>query len=110
MTTKANKKTISLIILLTAVVISAALIFYTLRFFIDAFLGSLIFYVLFRKLQRYLTQTRKWKRGLSGVVIILITLLIVVIPVTIVLDLIIPRIYLFFSDNSITMNAFKELD
>jgi len=110
MTTKANKKTISLIILLTAVVISAALIFYTLRFFIDAFLGSLIFYVLFRKFQRYLTHTRKWKSGLSAVVIILITLLIVVIPVTIVLDLIIPRITLFFTEGSITMHAVKELD
>src|SRR4051812_31739191 len=76
MTTKANKKTISLVILLTAVIISASLIFYTLRFFIDAFLGSLIFYVLFRKFQRYLTQTRKWKSWLSAIAIILITLLI----------------------------------
>jgi predicted PurR-regulated permease PerM len=105
-----NKKNISLIFLICAVIITAGVLFYTLRFFIDAFLGALIFYVLFRKLMSYLVEGRKWKRGLSSLLIILISFLVIVIPISIALDLIIPRITLFFSDTSITMNALRELD
>src|SRR4051812_16184681 len=105
-----NKKSISAIILVSAILITASVLLYTLRFFIDAFLGTVIFYVLFRKLMRYLTERKKWRRGLAAVLIILISLLVVVIPIIIALDLILPRITLFFSEGSITMNAVKELD
>jgi predicted PurR-regulated permease PerM len=106
----ASKKSLSTIILVSALVITGAVLAYTLRFFLDAFLGAVIFYVLFRKFMRYLTNVRKWRRGLSAVLIILISLLIIVIPITIVLDMIIPRITLFFSEGSITMSAIRELD
>jgi predicted PurR-regulated permease PerM len=110
MLTPANKKTISLVLLISALIITAGILFYTLRFFIDAFLGALIFYVLFRKLMVYLTEKRKWRRGLSSILIILISFLVIVIPISIALDLIVPRITLFFSDSSITMNALREMD
>jgi predicted PurR-regulated permease PerM len=110
MLTDANKKTISAVFLIIAVLITASLLFYTLRYFIDAFLGAVIFYVLFRKLMVYLAEQRKWKRGLAAILIILISFLLIIIPISIALDLIIPRITLFFSDSSIMMNALRELD
>jgi predicted PurR-regulated permease PerM len=105
-----NKKPLSSIILVSALLITAFTLFYTLRFFIDAFLGAIIFYVLFRKFQRFLTDQKKWRKGLAAILIILISFLVIVIPVTVVLDLIVPRITLFFSEGSITMSAIKELD
>ena len=110
MQTGTNHKSLSTIILVGALLITALTLFYTLRFFIDAFLGALIFYVLFRKFQRFLSEKKKWRIGLAAVLIILISFLVIVIPIIVVLDLIVPRISLFFSEGSITMSAIKELD
>ncbi|MFI5164882.1 MAG: hypothetical protein ACHQHP_06520, partial [Bacteroidia bacterium] len=97
-----DKKNFSTIILVSAILITAITLFYTLRFFIDAFLGAVIFYVLFRKFQRFLTEQKKWRKGLAAILIILISFLVIVIPIIVIIDLIVPRITLFFTEGSIT--------
>src|ERR1043165_5820853 len=57
------------------------LIFCGLQEFLNAFLGSIIFYVLFKKFMRNLTKKRGIRRSLSAVIIIIITFFIVVLPV-----------------------------
>jgi predicted PurR-regulated permease PerM len=104
-----NKRSFTIAVIVAGIIITASILIYTLRFFIDAFLGAVIFYVLFRKLVVYL-ERKGWKRGLAAVLIILLTFIIVIVPIITALDLIIPRIMLFFNEGSITMNAVRELD
>lgn len=64
------------------------LIFCGLQEFFNAFLGSIIFYVLFKKFMRKLTKKHKLKRSLSAVIIIIITFFIVVLPLGLLLGMI----------------------
>lgn len=48
---------------LAAIIILGGLILFTMRTFIDAFLGAVTLYVLFRPMMRKLVEVRKWPRG-----------------------------------------------
>jgi len=58
-------------------------IFLGLQEFLNAFLGSVVFYALFKNFMYYLTRRKKLKKSLSAVIIILISFVIVVLPVSI---------------------------
>ncbi|GDX51236.1 AI-2E family transporter [Bacteroidota bacterium] len=55
---------------------------YSVNIFIPAFLGALIFYVLFRKFMRRLIEKNKWKKWLAALLIIFLSFLVIVIPVS----------------------------
>jgi predicted PurR-regulated permease PerM len=56
-------------------------LFLGLKEFFSAFLGSVVFYTLFKNFMFYLTRKKKFKKALAAVIIILISFLIVVLPV-----------------------------
>jgi predicted PurR-regulated permease PerM len=64
------------------------LIFSGLQEFFNAFLGSIIFYVLFKNFMRKLTKKYRLNRSLSAVIIIVITFFIVVLPTGLLLGMI----------------------
>ncbi len=55
---------------------------YSINSFTPAMLGSLLFYVLFRKFMRHLIEIRKWKRWGAALLIIFISFLLIVVPVS----------------------------
>jgi predicted PurR-regulated permease PerM len=83
---------------------------YTLQGFIVAFLGALIFYVLFRPFMMFLSERKKWKKGLAAITILLLSLLVVVLPIILVSYMIVPKVTLFFSDTSMVMKLFRDID
>lgn len=62
------------------ILLLGAFIFYGLSAFLNAFLGAVVFYVLFKNFMFFLTRKKKYKKWLSAVIIILISFLIVVLP------------------------------
>jgi len=56
-------------------------IFIGLQEFLNAFLGSVVFYALFKNFMYYLTRRKKLKRSFSALIIIVISFIIVVLPV-----------------------------
>ncbi len=58
-------------------------IFVGLQEFLNAFLGSVVFYALFKNFMYYLTRRKKLKKSLSAVIIIIISFVIVVLPVSV---------------------------
>lgn len=75
------------------IILLGAFLFSGLNEFFSAFLGSLIFYILFKKLMYKLT--RKLNKPLSATVIILISFVIVVLPLGIIIGMIYNRINIF---------------
>lgn len=69
-----------------------AFLFFGLHEFFSAFLGSIIFYILFRKFMVYLTYRKKFKKPLAAIIIILISFLIVVLPMGILISMIMKRV------------------
>lgn len=63
-------------------------LFYGLKEFLNAFLGAVVFYALFKNFMRYLTQQKGLKRSVSAVIIIIISFVIVVLPLSILISMI----------------------
>lgn len=63
------------------------LLFWHIYPFFSALLGALTFYMLFRKLQRYLTVKRKWKKSISAIFIIILSFIIILLPTAFMLKL-----------------------
>jgi predicted PurR-regulated permease PerM len=62
-------------------------IFFGLQEFLNAFLGSVVFYALFKNFMYYLTRRKKLKKSLSAVIIIIISFLIVVLPISVLIGM-----------------------
>ena len=95
---------------LAAIIILGGLILYTMRTFIDAFLGAVTLYVLFRPMMRKLVEVRKWPRGGAAVLILFLSFLIVLIPLIAITYMIVPKVSLFFSDSSVIMTVLNSAD
>lgn len=66
-------------------------IFCGLQEFLNAFLGSVVFYALFKNFMYYLTRRKKLKKSLSAVIIIVISFLIVVLPISILVGMLLSK-------------------
>ena len=95
---------------IVSLLICLILFYSTLSIFLDGFLGSIILYILFRPLMRRLVTIKKWKKGLAATAILFISFFIVLIPVYLIGSLILPRIYMLFSNGSFTMAALQKAD
>ena len=65
----------------------AILLFNNLREFLPAVLGAITIYILTRNVYRYLTLKRKWPAGLTATLIIVAALLIIVLPVSLLINM-----------------------
>ena len=71
-------KTIFLII----IILFGVLLAYSLKEFFTAFLGSIIFYVLFKGWMHKLVRVKKWKKGRAAILIIIVSFFIILLPIT----------------------------
>ena len=99
-------QTIAIIVIATL----SLLILYSLHEFINAALGAVLTYVLFRPMMNFLITKLKWNVNLSAIVIIVITFLIVLLPLWGIASLLIPKLTIFFSDTSYLMKMVNQTD
>lgn len=110
MTPKNNKEKLMQLGAISAMVFLGLLIAFSLRGFLNAFLGAIIVYVLFRKVMINLTEKKKWKKNSAAFFIILSTFLMVLVPLVIITLLFIPKLTIFFADASMIMQTIENLD
>lgn len=68
-------------LVLIVIIALGLMIFMSLKVFINAFLGALIFYVLFRPLMVHLIHIRKWKPSLAAAALMFISFFIILLPI-----------------------------
>lgn len=90
-------------IVLGVTVVLGLFIIVALKDVFTAFLGAIIFYVLFRPLYLYLTQTKNYYKSLSAVLIIIISFLIIVLPLTVLCFLMVNKI-IAYTENPADIN------
>ncbi len=105
-----DKRSFTRYFTLSALLLLAAILLYTLSGFIDAFLGAIIIYVMGRPLQMQLTVKRKWNSSLVAIGILLLSFAVVLIPTIVIINLILPKLNLFFNDTSIVMHMWQQTD
>jgi predicted PurR-regulated permease PerM len=83
-----KRVTLYLIILLIGIVIV-----WQLSYFIPGFLFAITLYILLRERYFHLVEDRKWKRGLTSIMLIVLTLLVLALPVFAIVEILIPKVY-----------------
>ncbi|MBU3743183.1 MAG: AI-2E family transporter [Sediminibacterium sp.] len=69
-------------------IIVGVILVWELSAFIPAFLGALTFYILLSKPMNWLTQTKKWSAGLAATVLLLLTIITVLVPVSMAINIV----------------------
>lgn len=80
------------IFMLVIIVTLTLLIGYNLALFIPSILGAITLYVVTRKYNLYLQETKHWRPWLSTSLIIIISLLILVLPIYFLADMLVERL------------------
>ena len=80
------------IFLLSVIIILVALICYNLSLFLPSFLGAITIYVVCRKYNLYLQEERNWKPWASALVLMLASLVIIILPIYLIIDLLIAKL------------------
>jgi predicted PurR-regulated permease PerM len=78
----ASDKKINKTIFLIVIIVFGVFILFSLKEYFTAFLGSLMFYVLFKKWMEHLIVKRKWKKGRAAILIIVVSFFIILVPVS----------------------------
>lgn len=87
-----SEEKIKQVFLLLLIFVLILLIGYNLALFIPAVLASITLYIITRKYNLYLQETKKWKPWASSLLIIFITLVILVLPIYFMGDFLIERL------------------
>ncbi|WP_336665250.1 AI-2E family transporter [Elizabethkingia meningoseptica] len=80
------------IALLAIIIVLAGLICFNLSMFIPSLLGAITLYIISRKYLLYLIEEKKWKPSLAALVIIVGTLLILILPVYLIIEVLIDKL------------------
>ncbi|NCI45208.1 AI-2E family transporter [Sediminibacterium soli] len=97
------------VILLLILLGLALVLLIELSEFIPAFLGAITLYIISRERYIYLTTKRKWKRGASALLFILLFLLCIGLPVWIAVDILSPRVQSLFNNQEAIMQSLKSI-
>lgn len=74
------------------------LLFLELYPFINALLGAITFYVLFRNLMFYMVEKRNWNKTLSAGIIIILSFLIILLPTGLMLNVLYNKVSVFLEN------------
>ena len=85
--TRISPTIIRQVLLLTAIVLLAILLFREIRFAIPALLGAYTLYVILRRFYFTLTVKRKWNRSVSAAILMLLSFLIILVPIMMLVNM-----------------------
>jgi predicted PurR-regulated permease PerM len=92
------------------IVLLGGFIFYGVNEFFPAFLGAIVFYILFKRLMVFWAKRKKWNKSLSATLIIILSFLIVVLPVGILFAILYTKANEILSDPARIQASIKQID
>jgi predicted PurR-regulated permease PerM len=101
---------INKIVFLSIILFFAALLAYSIREFFTAFLGSIMFYVLFKPWMENLISKHKWKKSRAALLIVLISLIIIIIPIVSFVSLLFTKVSGLLSHPEIVKTYLTEIE
>lgn len=105
-----NPKVIRQVLLLLVVFVLGALLYRELHFMLGAFLGALALYMLLRMPMFYLVYTRHWKKSLAALLLLLLSLAVIVMPLTWVVSVLVQALKPLLADTTKLQHALHSID
>ena len=94
---------------LAIIALLGILLFLELYSFIPALLGAITFYVLLHKWMFYLTEKRKWRKGLAAFLLILLSIIIILFPFGLLVDMLSSKLNYAIQHSSDLVEALKRV-
>lgn len=104
-----NNNSINQIMLILIIVLILVLIFSNLLYYLPGFLGAITLYILFRKSYFYLTDKCRWKKSLTSIFFIVLSVLFIVLPIWALVDYLVARLHEFFGNRAELLEKFDLL-
>ncbi|KYP16502.1 AI-2E family transporter [Flavihumibacter sp. CACIAM 22H1] len=95
---------------LAIIIVFALMLLYSLIEFFTAFLASVMFYVLTKPITEYLIKKKGWGKSLTAVTIIIMTLIIIMAPLTLFVTMVYQKIANFLENPDLIMQTLKNFD
>ncbi len=92
------------------IIVLGCFIFYGIAEFFPAFLGAVVFYILFKKLMIFWVKKKKMNKSLSAMFIILLSFIIVVLPLSILVGMLYIKANEILSDPAKISESIQTLD
>jgi predicted PurR-regulated permease PerM len=97
-------------IFLAIILLFAIYLFFSLVQFFSAFLGAVMFYVLSKRLMEYLVKTKKWGKASAATLVILVSLIIIMIPITLMVVMLYEKMKVFLGDPAMIENTLTNIN
>ena len=91
------------------ILLLAIVLFFHLYSFLPALLGAITLYVLLHRIMFYLTEKRKWKKGLTAALLMLASIIIILLPIGLLANLLSSKISYAVQHSSELVEALKKV-
>lgn len=91
------------------ILVLGVVLFLELYSFLPALLGAVTFYILMHRFMFYLTEKRKWRRGLAALLLMLASLIMILLPVGLLVNMLSSKVSYAMQHSNELMDALKKL-
>jgi len=82
---------------LVIIVLLGLLLFSELYTFLPALLGAVTLYIVMRKWMFYLTEKKKWRKGWTAALLMLLSMIVILLPIALLINMLRQRSLLLFN-------------
>lgn len=94
---------------LILILLLAIVLFLQLQSFIPALLGAITLYALLHRIMFYLTEKRKWKKGLTALLLMFASIIIILLPVGLLANMLSSKVSYAIQHSSELIEALREV-
>ena len=105
-----NDKQINKLFFALIIIILGAFIFYGTAEFFPAFLGAVVFYILFKRLMLFFVKKKKLNKPFSAALIIILSFMIIILPISILVGVLYGKATEILADPSAITNGIKNIE
>jgi len=105
-----NNYKINRYVFLVIIIIFAIFLFASLKQFVSAFLGAMMFYVLSKPFILWLVTKKRWSKSMTAVLVIIISFFLILLPIAALVSLLYNKISAVLANPSLITDSIKQVD
>ena len=105
-----NNYKINRYVFLVIIIIFAIFLFASLKQFVSAFLGAMMFYVLSKPFIIWLVTKKRWSKSMTAVLVIIISFFLILLPIAALVSLLYNKISAVLANPSLITDSIKQVD
>jgi len=105
-----NNYKINRYVFLVIILIFAVFLFASLKQFVSAFLGAMMFYVLSKPFTCWLITKKRWSKSMTAILVIIISFFLILLPIAALVSLLYNKISAVLANPTLITDSIKQVD